>query len=207
MAFVSRSDVYRATGLPDDGTVISDNDIDMHIVAAESLVEKRYVGTCLQPGGRQITETIDGSGTNTLLLDNYPVLSLDALSVSDGTTDTTVTTTKVWLWGKTGKLQLKSDAEVTQFNSAYPQLVTVQYTYGRVAEDYEIEFTACIAALKVLAQQIGGTFDDITSFQLPELSGSLGEPYTNIREAMARLSGIISGMLEQGLIRRQPQFG
>lgn len=203
MAIATVTDVYRMCGLPSDGSVITDNDIMMHLEAAESLVEERYIGTCLQPNGRQVTETYDGDGTDTLFLNNYPLRSVDSLTINS----TSITTSLLWFWESTGKIKLKTTAEVTTFLDTYPQLVSITYTYGRDAKQYEIDFIAGIAAMRVLTQQIGGTFDDVTSFQLPEMSGSLGEPYTNIREALARLDGILKGMVASGQIRQYAQFG
>ena len=207
MSFVTKTDVYRVAGIPSDGSIITDNDVLMHIEAAESLVEHRYLGTCLQPDGEQVTQTVDGTGTDIMFVDNYPLKSLDSLTISDGTTETSVTTSKVWTWEATGKVQLKTTAEVTKFYNTYPQLVTITYTYGRDAKQHEIDFTAAVAAMRVLIEQIGGTFDDVTSFNIPEMGGSLGEPYTNIREALTRLQTMTKDMLTQGLIRRQAQFG
>ena len=202
MAFVSRNDVYRVAGIPSDGSIVSDNDVDMHIEAAESYVE-RLIGTCLQPGGKAVTETLDGTGTNTLFLPNYPLISLDSLTIDS----TSVTTSNVYQWTKTGKLQLKTSAEVTTFKDSYPQLVSVTYTYGEEPDERIKHFAAAIAAMMTLTEQIGGTFDDVTSFQLPEISGSLGEPYTNIREALARLKQFTDQALAQGWIRPKAQFG
>ena len=202
MAYISKEDVYRVSGLPSDGSVISDNDIDMHIEEAESYVE-RLAGTCFQVGGRAVTETYDGDDTDTMFLDHYPLITLSSLSIDS----TAVTTTKVWTWAATGKVKLKTTAEVTKFTGTDPQLVSVTYTYGEEPDDRIKRFTASIAASASLIQQVGGTFDDVTSFQLPQMSGSLGEPWTQIRETLQRLRDEQRTMLEQGVIRIKPQFG
>jgi len=180
--YVTTTDVYRICGIPTDGSIVSDNDITMHIVAAEAYVE-RILHTCFQPGGRTITETLDGTGTDTMFLNNYPLITLTSLTIDS----TSVTPSNVYQYANTGKLVLKSSAEVTSFTNSTPQLVSITYTYGQEADDVIIHYTAIIAAMMTFIEQIGGTFDDVTSFSIPEMSGSLGEPYTNIRESLARL--------------------
>lgn len=206
MAYVTAADVYREAGIPSDGSIISDDDVTMHIESAESVVEQ-LLGTCFQPGGRQLTETYDGDDSNVLFLDHYPVISLDSLSISDGTTPTSVTPSKVYVYNSTGKLQLKTTAEVTLFNGGYPQLVSVTYTYGEAASQRIVHFTALVAAKMTLIQQVGGTFDDVTSYSLPELSANKGEPWTQIRETIQRVSDELKFMLEQGVVRIKPQVG
>lgn len=202
MAYVTKEDVYRVSGLPSDGSVVSDNDIEMHIEAAEAYVEQ-FLGTCFQSGGRSKTETYDGDGTDTLFLDHYPIISLDSLTIDS----TSVTTSLVYTWAGTGKLQLKNTAEVTTFKDNYPQLISVTYTYGEAPHERVKHFTSMVAATMAFIGQIGGTFDDVTSFELPELSGSLGEPYTNIREALNQMRNQMNMYLEKGWVRIKPQFG
>jgi len=128
--------------------------------------------------------SVDGTGTEVFFLDQVPLLLLETLTVDS----TSVTTSSVYQYKNYGKLELGTDAEVSFFSATTPQLVDLAYWYGmypipRIVERY----TTLLAGMRALTAQIGGTFDDVTSFSVPHMTGSLGEPYTNIREALTRL--------------------
>jgi len=113
---------------------------------------------------------------------------------------TSVTTSLLYKYDSTGEIVLKQTAEETIFKNTEPQQVVIQYTYG-----YNYDFTsgniannpkaymirnicAIVAAIAALVNQIGGTFDDVTAYTLPEFTVSKGEPFTNIRETIMRLN-------------------
>lgn len=196
--YVTAAEVYRITGLPPDGSVVSENDVTEAIVAAQSLVE-RYIGTSFSTAGVQITETYDGDGTDTLLLNYYPIKTIDELTING----TNITVGNIFVWNNIGKIRLKNTAEVQYFDNTQSQNVVIKYTYGETISDHVKEFIRIIAGISVLIEQIGGTFDDITSFSMPEMSGSLGEPYTNIREAIDRLIKLRDWYLNQEIIHRK----
>ena len=191
MAFLEIADVLRVAGIPSaaNGGPISDDDILAHIVFAEAEAEK-HLATSLQPGGRSKTETLDGTGTDSLFLRFYPIRSITSLSIAG----TSVTPSNVYVYGNTGQLRLKTSAEVTTFQRDYPQQVVITYVYGREPSDMERLFAATICATMVLIEQVGGTFDDITSYSIPEFTASKGEPWTQIRETLQRLSDRLDKM-------------
>jgi hypothetical protein len=132
----------------------------------------------------KVTELFDGDGTNVYFVRNYPFQIIQSCTINS----TSVTPSKIYQYPKTGKLQLKDTAEVTYWNDSYPQLCTVVYWYGVYPLPYEVKrYVEVSAALKALAAQIGGTFNDPTSYEFPEASIGLGEPYTNIRAGMEKL--------------------
>ena len=188
MAYCTNSDVYRLSGIT--SSVISTANVDEFILEAQSEIDA-FFNTTFETVQR--TDTLDGNGTDKLMLSYYPIQSIDSLTI-DGTS---VTTSKVFLYTDIGKIQLKDDAEVTVFKDTEPQQVVIQYTYG-----YNYDFStisnnpkayvirklcAITAGIAALVSQIGGTYDDVTSYSLPEFTASKGEPYTNIREALTRL--------------------
>ena len=184
MAIIDRNDVLRVTGIPSqaDGGPLTDADIDTHVVFAEAIAEK-YLATSLQPGGTSKTLTLDGSGVDTLFLPYMPIRSITSLTI-DGTS---VTPSNVWLYGDEGYLRLKTTAEVTKFkNNSYQQIV-LTFVYGREPTEVDKLFVATIAGIHALVQQVGGTFDDVTSYSIPEFTASKGEPWTQIRETLQRL--------------------
>lgn len=196
MAYITTDDVYRSAGI--SSSVLSEDYVASFIDEAESLVE-RLLNTSFQPEGVTLTDLyLEGTGTDTIFLPKTPVKSITSLAVStDGTNYTSITVaTKIWWWS-TGKVILKNTAEVTVFSDTYPQSVKVTYVYGDTPDPGIKRFTAVVCALSCLTAQIGGTFDDITSYQLPELSASKGEPYTNIRAACERLEKEMNLYLEK----------
>lgn len=137
--------------------------------------------------GDKVTETIDGTGNDTMFVNKHPLFNLSSLTIDS----TSVTPSYVYQYNNSGKLILSDDAEVQTFRNYEPQLVDISYYYG-VRPDTRMkylirDFTAVIAGMMTLTAQIGGTFDDVTSYSFPEFSASKGEPYTNIRDAWMRL--------------------
>lgn len=128
-------------------------------------------------------ETLDGSGSDTMLLTNHPLQNLISLTIDD----TSVTPSRVYQY-TSGKIVLGTNAEKTQFLSSYPQQIEVEYIYG-VDELPKVIKRLCVllSSMRCLSAQIAGTYDDFTSVSLPNLSGSKGEPYTNIRDSIMRM--------------------
>lgn len=202
MAYIVHDDVFRICGLPTDGSVITEADVDSFIAEAESYVQQ-MLGTFYDSDGTgtQITDVYDGTGTDTLFLRQYPIISLDAVTIDS----TSVTPSLIHQYTDTGKLILKTTAQVTTWTTNNPRNISIQYTYGEQADNRVKHYTALVAGMMTLIAQIGGTFDDVTSFQLPEISGSLGEPYTNIREALQRIIKMEEHFRQ--FVRIKPQFG
>lgn len=132
------------------------------------------------------TDSETGDDTTTYYTLQYPVQLLESATINT----TSINTSNIFLWGNSGKLKLNttSNNNTTVWTSAYEQKNVIKYWYGvypipRLVKKY----TAIIAAMQSLVNQIGGTFDDITSYSLPEFTASKGEPYTNIRETIMRL--------------------
>jgi len=132
--------------------------------------------------------TTDGDGQYTMYLDNYPLVNLESLSIDS----TSVTPSYVYQYKDVGQITLKSSSEYSNFK-ADEQSVNTNYWFG-VKDEYKNKvpllvkkYCAVVATLMALIYQIGGTYDDVTVFKLGPMEGSLGEPYTNIREAVMRL--------------------
>lgn len=133
-------------------------------------------------------DVVDGDGQVTSYLDEFPLIELENLTI-DGTS---VTPSNVYQYKDWGQLTLKSSAEYTNFKADF-QSVDIKYWFG-VKDQYKNDvpllvkkYVAIVAAIMSLVHQIGGTYDDVTVFALGPMSGSLGEPYTNIREAVLKL--------------------
>ncbi len=190
LVYTDEEGVWKTAGV--GGDVISRSDTVEAIIAAtaevDKMTERVYRST-------QVTETYYGDETNVLMLDNYPVLSLDSLTI-DGDS---VTTSDVDVDLVTGRCVLSTNAEVTKFkmSSDDKRNISVTYTWGDNTVPREIRrFTECIAAINILAQQTGGTYNDITSFSIGGYTASLGEPYTNIRQTVSYLNKEINRLMD-----------
>lgn len=158
-------------------------------------------------------ETIDGSGETFQFVKQQPLIKLNALTVNGSA----VTPSKVSTYLPSGKLELKNNLspETTVFSDTYPQLINMKYIYGVYPIPRIIKRLACIVAgIKTLVSQVSGTYDDFTTVSLPGgLNASKGEPYVNIKSALASLQreakGIVYGETGDQLestFNKQPVF-
>jgi hypothetical protein len=151
-------------------------------------------------------ESYDGNGMNYLFLPYYPVKYVESLSIGY-TTPVSVTPSYLWLWEKTGKIQLKPSAQAQVFGRAYPQEVSIGYWYGVDHLPYDVKrLVELHAAIQILAQQMGGTFDDPSTVTLPELTVSVGQAYINIRSSLETLKEEYNELINK-YIRVYPVFG
>jgi len=121
-------------------------------------------------------------------LSNFPVQAITSLQFldDDGTVDDTLTeNTDFHLWTDTGWIWI--------FNTTIPKgmnrkKVKVVYTYGYSSVPTHVKrLSAITAGMMWLANMMGGSFDDVTSYQLPEISATKGEPYMNMRASFEKL--------------------
>jgi len=187
--YCTTSDVARTAGLviaslPSN---ITEANITSHIEDSESVIDRmcntKFAST-------SVTEYYDGNDMRTMMLDHFPVISVSSLTIR-GTSITVATKLHVYTgMGGAGKITLDSNAEKTTFESDEdPKGIVIAYAYGYAAVPAIIKkATANMAARSLLMQQVGGTYDDVTSFTVPEMSASLGEPWTQIRETIQKLT-------------------
>ena len=149
-------------------------------------------------------EHLDGNGQKYMYLPYYPVKVIEGLAI--GYTPTTVTTSYVYLYEKTGKIQLGPNAQVGYFSRAYPQEVDIQYWYGVDHLPYDIKRLVEVrASINILVQQMGGTFDDPSTVGLPEFNISIGQAYINIEGTVRRLQEEYNQLLQT--VKIWPVFG
>lgn len=130
------------------------------------------------------SDTIDGTGTNVLYLKRRPLLELISLTIDS----TSVDTDDVFKYKHVGRLVLSTDASKTKFDVVTPQLVTLTYYMGQYRTSRHVKNAIkVLAAIRLLIQQIGGTYDDVSTFSLPEVNGTIGQAYVNIRETVTGL--------------------
>lgn len=144
------------------------------------------------------SKTVDGNGKEEQFIEEYPLINLLALTIDS----TAITLSSVFTYEESGKVLLGNSSEKATFTDATPQLVSWEYIYG-VEPFPRIIKRLCIilSGIRTLTAQTAGTYDDFTMVTLPGLTGSKGEPFTNIREAIVKLQSeakAIIGDVEQG---------
>jgi len=205
VTYTTTTNVRRETNL--DTTVISDDDIEEFILDAEAEVDnwtgKKYESTEYteyqegSPRQASITGTVDEGvysdvpveEQREILLEHYPVISITSLTTLDDngdTADTLTENTHYHLFKDTGKIWIYSGKIPYGDNK---KKVKIVYNAGTETVPRVIQkLTSVIAGIHALVYQMGGTYNDVTSYTLPEgISVSLGEPYTQIRETLNRL--------------------
>ncbi len=146
-------------------------------------------------------EALDGTGLDWMMLYPYPIRKIKSLTI-DGTS---ITVSTLHVYKSTGKIVLGSTSEASYFSNSEPKQIEVEWWYGVYPMDRHIARLCAVgAALMTLAGQIGATYDDFTSIELPGLAGGLGEPYTNIRDAWVKLEAERNDLMKY--VRKRPYF-
>lgn len=182
-------DVYRRSGV--DETVASLGDVEEYISAADSRIEKIFQKSF--KANQTETEWIDiedldeDDEINTIFLQNVPVksiTSLESYNIGSATADIVWTASDYWLDQKIGRIRLQSKHFVQQNHR-----IKVVYVHGPDSVPGAIrDLSAVIASMMVLIKQIGGTYDDVTSYSMPSgVSVSVGEPYMNMLKDIGEL--------------------
>ncbi len=186
--------IYSGTGLGEmreiknfsvlNGITTITTDVDWTTVPDDT---SKFIVTYLN----RVTEVLDGTGRQNLSLSKSPVIQLNSLVI-----DTiSVNPENVYLYDDSGQLILSENA-VQSFFTFGNKKIQVDYFYGMLPElqygqlDIPIEVkTLCslITAVASLITQIGGTFDALSTFSVPNLSGSIGQAYINIKATVDSL--------------------
>lgn len=133
-----------------------------------------YVPKSFNPFKKQV---LDGNNRKDMLLEYYPINKIDSLSIDNN--NVSPETVNIWNYGK---IELTSDSEYQVFIKTRPKLINISYWYGvpELTEDAQ-RMVELKAALQLLSQQMGGTFDVPSTFSLPDLNVSIGQAYVNIK--------------------------
>lgn len=190
--YCSIPDVYRKAGI--DSTVLPEADVYEHILDAEAEVEEIYGKSFSGP--IDVSEWFDTAdskvsslpeeGVDVLFLGKTPVYSIESVECYDskGNVEKTLTSDEYWIDEATGTLRLKFGIFQKQY---YRVNVIYKYGYDRVPRKIR-NLTSTIASMSLLMQQIGGTYDDVTSYSLPTgVSVGVGEPYMNMLRNIEKL--------------------
>ena len=70
----------------------------------------------------------------------------------------------------------------------------IRYFYGTSSVPNVVrDLCANLAGLRALTRMIGGSYDDVTSYSIPDFTASKGEPYTNLRAAIIEMEKRLFG--------------
>jgi len=138
-----------------------------------------------------LSETRDGNNLAYFYTRFYPIHQLQSLSIAS----TSITTTAVYLYADLGKIRLKDAAEASLFNNTNPQSIVLGYAYGVYPIPIIIqEYTATLAAIRVLLEQLGGSYQNVETYTIPEMSVGKGQQFVKMREALEQLKMKEAGM-------------
>lgn len=188
LLYCSVEDVYRHAGV--DNTVKDEDTVLDEIREAGAMVDRyfqrRFIPNQTATEWIDIEDLDEDDDIREIFLTHRPVLGVTSMKSYDpaGNPETTWESTEYKLDLDIGRIRLREKKFVKQDSR-----VEVVYTHGYSTVPNEIKsLTGMIAAMRILIAQIGGTFDDVTSYSLPVgVSIGVGEPYTNMRESITRL--------------------
>jgi len=180
--------IYSGTGKGQIREIVSNTATALTVAtwATNPDATSKYIITYLN----KQTLTIDGTGSYAILLQDYPIVQVDSLEIEG----TAIDSDDYVVYSETGKIVLKNTASQTYFTqpiaNLYPQEIEITYHWGVLPElkrgsislNRVIKRATClIAGLQCFTYQMGGTYDDLSTFSLPEFSGSIGQAYVNIK--------------------------
>ena len=152
MSFISADDVRRASGAP--SSLISDTLIEQAIAIVEEEMQ-RWMNTAFTPTER--IEYRNGTGTDTIVLQKNPVLSVRELIVNSSTNITPSTL----YWDKSsGRLILSDTSESSIFTEGTKNTI-IKYLYGLLIESSTSTATTADAST---GTSVSLTVSDITGF-------------------------------------------
>lgn len=147
--------------------------------------------------------TLDGTDTNTMIFDYYPIVLVEKL-VSN---DIEISVDKLLIWNKVGRIRINQGAEYSLFFGKLPQKVEINYWYGVDYLPYEIKrLVELKAAIQMLSQQMGGTYNVPSTISLPDSSISIGQAYINIKTSQDTMIAEYDKLLEK-TVKIYPVFG
>jgi len=186
--YCTTMDVYRKAGI--DSTVIGEGNVADFIketdAEIDAMYQRSFTNATSETQWIDIEDLDEDEEIDTIFLDMRPVQSITSLESYDtaGTLITTWDASDYWLDAKMGRIRLTSKTFAQQ-----NRRVKAVYTYGYTTVPTNIAaLSATISGMRIIIQQIGGTYDDVTSYSLPSgVTIGVGEPYTNMREGISRL--------------------
>ena len=186
--YCTTMDVYRKAGI--DSTVINEGDVADFIKESDAeiraMYQKSFADATTETEWIDIENLDEDEDIDTIFLDKRPVQSITSLESYDtgGTLITTWVASDYWLDSGMGRIRLTSKTFAHQNHR-----VKAVYTYGYTAVPTNIAaLSAAISAMRTLIHQVGGMYDEPTSYSLPSgVSVAVGEPYVSMIRNIEKL--------------------
>ena len=186
--YCTTMDVYRRAGI--DSTVIGEGDVADFIKESDAeirtMYQKSFANATTETEWIDIENLDEDEDIDTIFLDKRPVQSITSLESYDtgGTLITTWEASDYWLDSGMGRIRLTSKTFAHQNHR-----VKVVYTYGYTTVPTNIAaLSATISAMRTLIHQVGGMYDEPTSYSLPSgVSVAVGEPYVSMIRNIEKL--------------------
>lgn len=194
------ADVYRRAGVGSD--IVGEDDVGQMIEDASGEIEELYgrsFGAVVsvtewKDFNRSPSESFSPGEENILLLDKRPIVAITSVKVYDvdGNLVETLAASDYWVYEKEGYIVLKTKTVAEQ-----RRRIQVVYTHGTAKPPRSIrKLVSQMAAIMVLVKQMGGTYDDVTSYSLPTgISVGVGEPYMNMYKTLEMLGNEVKETL------------
>jgi len=195
------ADVYRRAGI--DSTVVSEDNVGQMIVDASGEIEEKYgrsFGAVVsvtewKDFDKPKDETFSPGETDTIFLDKRPVVAITSIKLYDTASILveTLSSSDYWLYADEGYVVLRNRTATEQ-----RRRIEVVYTHGYAKIPRIIRKLASqTAATMILVDQMGGTYDDVTSYSLPTgVSIGVGEPYMNMFKTLEMLQKDIQATID-----------
>lgn len=196
-------DVYRKAGIT--SSVVIPEDVIDHILDSQAEIDEIMGRTYYDQ--QEVIEFIDTVATHSdesvrnksqyqIFLKYRPIQDIKSIQTYgiNKLPSRTVPEDEYWVDDKTGVITLIKG----EFPS-HKQSVKVTYTYGYPQVPRNIKhLCTAMTALRILAEQVGTTYDDVTSYSLPTgVSVGVGEPYMNMTKAIEILRKEIDDLLSR----------
>lgn len=195
-------DVYRKAGITSD--VVIPEDVIDHILDSQSEIDEIMGRTFYNE--QEVTEWIDTISTHSdesvrnrehyqIFLKYRPVQKIDSIELySRKILDREILPDEYYFDPKIGMITLIKGYFPNQKQSVK---VTYKYGYPQVPRNIKHLCTA-MSALRILTEQVGTTYDDVTSYTLPTgVSVMIGQPYMNMTKAIEILRKEIDDLLSR----------
>lgn len=178
MAYSTKANVRIKCGL--STTEVADADLDIHITRADKEID--IVSGRLFTGSNAATEyygpfprDMFGNYNKRFSTNNYPIQTITSIKIlSDtGSTIKTLATTDYVKDNATGRIVFLNDSI-----PEYERAVEVIYTYGYASVPTEVaELSECLAGIRAWTQYMGGQFNRLDSYSIPEMTMNKGDFY------------------------------
>jgi len=221
MSYSTIAQVRQVSGLAI--TDVSDADVTSSIAFADEEIERKT--NRKYSSGNAVTEfynvyppkRIDQLSQNRILLDNYPVQSITSFTLVDSTGSPYSTLANIanaailaGSW-QTADYFVNPNNGLIELNSKVfdmvPKRAKISYTYGYASAPTIVsELSACLSGIKIWVEFLGGQYNRLNSYSLPEQSYNKGDFFDRGQKMIEKLSSRADNIFNQIGIKQRTQL-